>query len=211
MNKLSGVGQVDNGFGKRRKVSMEITEFITATVFIIVFCYAIAIYNGLIRLKNNIDRAFANIEVLLKQRHTELPQLVDVCKGYMTHEKQLLLAITQARSDVQDAREDHNILRLGRAETEMRESLHQLFVSVEAYPELKANENFLALQERISVLEDLIADRRETFNESVRLNNTRIQQFPDLVIARPFNFIALEYLRFRSAELLPVAIGSIHD
>jgi|TARA_B110000977_G_scaffold12652_1_gene16071 LemA protein len=190
---------------------MGITEFITGAVLIIVFCYAITIYNGLIRLKNNVDKAFANIEVLLKQRHTELPQLVEVCKGYMTHEKELLLAITKARSLVQDAREEHNILRLGQAETEMRESLHQLFVSVEAYPELKANENFLALQERISVLEDLIADRRETFNESVRLNNTRIQQFPDLVIARPFNFIALGYLRFSAVALLPVAIGSIHD
>ena len=190
---------------------MGITEFIISGVFIIVICYAIAIYNGLIRLKNNVERAFANIEVLLKQRHTELPQLVAICKGYMKHEKELLLAITQARSHVQDAREDHNIPGLGRAETEMRESLHQLFVRVEAYPELKANKNFLALQERISVLEDSIADRREIFNESVRLSNIRIQQFPDLVIARPFNFIALEYLRFRAVGLLPVAIGSIHD
>lgn len=190
---------------------MGITEFIISGVFIIVICYVIAIYNGLIRLKNNVERAFANIEVLLKQRHTELPQLVAICKGYMKHEKELLLAITQARSHVQDAREDHNIPDLGRAETEMRESLHQLFVRVEAYPELKANKNFLALQERISVLEDSIADRREIFNESVRLNNIRIQQFPDLVIARPFKFTELEYLRFRAVDLLPVSIGSIND
>jgi LemA protein len=190
---------------------MGITEFIAGGAVVIVFSYVILIYNGLIRLKNNVERAFANIEVLLKQRHTELPQLVEVCKGYMKHERNLLLAITNARSHVQDAREERDISGLGRAETEMRQSLQDLFVKVEAYPELKANENFLALQERISVLEDTIADRREIYNESVRLNNTRIQQFPDVLVARPFNFVELEYLRFKESDLQPVSIGGVYD
>ena len=206
-------------FGNQTKISenrseervyMGITEFVIGGAAIIVFGYVITIYNGLIRLKNNVERAFANIEVLLKQRHTELPQLVEVCKGYMTHEKNLLLAVTKARSHVQDARQEHDIPDLGRAETAMRQSLQQLFIRVEAYPELKANENFLALQERISVLEDSIADRREIFNASVNLSNTRIQQFPDVLIARTFSFVELDYLRFKEADLQPVSIKNLN-
>lgn len=189
---------------------MGITEFVFGGVILIFLGYVIMIYNGLIRLKNNVERAFANIEVLLKQRHTELPLLVEVCRGYMAHEQDLLLAITKARSHVQDARQEYDIPDLGRAETEMRQSLQQLFVRVEAYPELKANENFLALQERISALEDTIADRREIFNESVRLNNTRVQQFPDVLIARIFSFLELDYLRFKEADLQPVSIGQLN-
>ena len=189
---------------------MGITEFVIGGAVIIVFGYVISIYNGFIRLKNNVERAYANIEVLLKQRHTELPQLIEVCRGYMRHEKDLLLAITKARSHVQNAREEHDIPDLGRAETAMRQSLQQLFISVEAYPDLKANENFLALQERITALEDSIADRREIFNDSVNLSNTRIQQFPDVLIARSFGFVELDYLRFVEADLEPVSIGNLN-
>ena len=138
-------------------------------------------------------------------------QLVEICKGYMKHEHNLLLAVTEARSHVQDAREGRDISGLGHAETEMRQSLQNLFIKVEAYPELKANENFLALQERISVLEDTIADRREIYNESVRLNNTRIQQFPDMLVARSFNFVELKYLRFKESDLQPVTISGLYD
>ncbi len=191
--------------------NMGITQFIMGGTFVIVFSYIILIYNGLIRLKNNAERAFANIEVVLKQRHTELPRLIEVCEGYMKHEQGLLLAITRARSHVQDARVERDIYELGRAETEMRQSLQNLFFTIEAYPELKANENFLVLQERISVLEDTIADRRELYNESVSLNNTRIQQFPDVLIAKPFNFVELQYLRFKESDLQPVVLGDLND
>lgn len=190
---------------------MAVTQFIAVGVAVIGLSYVVLIYNGLIRLKNNVERAFANIEVLLKQRHTELPQLVEVCKGYMAHEQNLLLAITRARSHVQDAREERDISELGRAETEMRQSLQNLFVTVEAYPELQANEHFLALQERIGVLENSIADRREIYNESVRLSNTRVQQFPDVLVAKLFKFVELEYLQFKASDLDPVSLGGLYD
>ncbi len=171
-----------------------------------VIVYSVVIYNGLVRLKNNVERAFANIEVVLKQRHTELPQLVEVCKGYMLHERELLVAIVDARSRVPHAQEEHDIRELGKAETQMRQSLGNLFARVEAYPDLKANQNMLALAERISVLEDTIADRREIYNESVRLNNTRIQQVPDVIFANTFKFTEQEYLRFEAQALQPIKV-----
>jgi LemA protein len=186
---------------------MSVLEFVVVAMALVILIYTIVIYNGLIRLKNNVERAFANIEVLLKQRHTELPLLVEVCKGYMQHEQQVLLAITEARSRVYSAQESHDVRGLGQAETLMRTALGQLFARCEAYPDLKANENFLSLQERISQLEDAIADRREIFNESVRLNNTRIQQFPDVVLARGFGFGELTYLKFKTVDLLPVKVN----
>jgi LemA protein len=184
-----------------------ITEIIVAALVIVIIGYTIVLYNGLIRLKNNVDRAFANIEVVLKQRHTELPRLVEVCKGYMKHEQSLLLAITQARSRVRSAQENQDIRGLGQAETLMRTSLSQLFFRCEAYPDLKANTNFLALQQRIAQLEDIIADRREAFNESVVLNNTRIQQFPDVILAKSFGFLAMTYLKFETHDLLPPSVS----
>jgi len=184
-----------------------VNEIIAAGISIVTIGYTIVVYNGLIRLKNNADRAFANIEVVLKQRHTELPRLLEVCKGYMKHERSLLLAITQARSRVHSAQENHDISALGKAETLMRTSLSQLFFRCEAYSELKASTNFLALQQRISQLEDVIADRRETFNESVALNNTRIQQFPDVVLAKSFGFLAMTYLKFETSDLLPPSVS----
>jgi len=202
-----GIGKIEF----QEEPHMSIAEFIAGGAVVIAISYIIIIYNGLIRLKNNVKRAFANIDVLLKQRHTELPQLVEICKGYMKHEHNLLLAVTEARSHVEGAREGRDISGLGHAETEMRQSLQNLFIKVEAYPELKANENFLALQERISVLEDTIADRREIYNESVRLNNTRIQQFPDMLVARTFNFVELKYLRFKESDLQPVTINGFYD
>ncbi len=186
---------------------MTVLEFVVAAMALVILIYTVIIYNGLIRLKNNVARAFANIEVVLKQRHTELPLLVAVCRGYMVHEQHVLLAITEARSRVHSAQEKHDVRGLGHAETLMRTSLSQLFARCEAYPDLKANENFLALQERISQLEDAIAVRREIFNESVRLNNTRIQQVPDVVLARSFGFIEFAYLKFETVALLPVKIN----
>ncbi len=186
-----------------------ITPFIFGASLVVGVAYLVLIYNSLVRLKNNVERAFANIEILLKQRQTELPQLVTVCKAYMAHEQAVLVGITQARSQVQQALERRSVPALGSAETVLRDSLQNLFVRVEAYPELKANENFLALQERIGVLEDTIADRREIYNESVRLNNTRIQQFPDTLIARPFKFTEFDYLRFAASDLQSVSLAAL--
>lgn len=147
--------------------------------------YFIVIYNGLVRLRNNIDKAWSNIDVLLKQRFDELPKLVEVCKGYMQHERQTLEAVIKARSMLSDARAAGDVIR---AENAISQALKSLFAVVENYPNLKADASFRQLQSRISQLEDQIADRREFYNESVNLLNIRIQQFPDMLIARPFNF-----------------------
>ena len=149
------------------------------------FGYVIVIYNGLIGLKNNIDKSWSNIDVLLKQRFDEIPKLVNVCKGYMKHERQTLEAVVRARSHVGEATSDKDILE---AQSEVSGALKSLFAVVENYPNLKADASFLQLQSRISDLEDQIADRREFFNESVNIYNIRIEQFPDMFVASAFHF-----------------------
>ncbi len=143
--------------------------------------YAVVIYNGLVRLRNDIDRAWANIDVLLKQRHDEVPNLVEAVKGYMQHEQQTLLAVTQARTAAMSA---GTVAQKAQADVLLTSALRSLFVTAENYPQLKASDNFLKLQNRISELEDHIADRREFFNDDVNTYNTRIQQLPDALVAR---------------------------
>jgi len=142
--------------------------------------YVVMIFNGLISLKNDVAKALANIDILLKQRHDELPNLVEVCKGYMNHERETLEKITQARSQYQQAA---SVDQKVQADQSMSSALRGLFVVAENYPQLKANENFLKLQNRITELENEIADRREFYNDSVATFNTRIQQMPDTIIA----------------------------
>lgn len=190
---------------------MWVIEFLTYAPLGLVLIYCVLIYNGLVRLKNNVAKSFANIEVLLKQRHAELPRLAEICKGIMTHERNLFASLAKARERVDLAQEEKDVKALGRAETEIRQAVHQVFLRAEAYPELKANENMLALQERIIALEDAIADRRELFNESVQLNNTRIEQLPDVFFASLFDFGAFEYLKFEDEAIEPIAIAGIYD
>lgn len=178
-------------------------------VAILLAAWAVSLYNALVRLKHSVTKAWANIDVLLKQRHEELPKLVETCKQYMQHERQTLEAVIAARNAVSNAREQHDVGALGAAETGLRLGLGKLFALAENYPELKANENFQFLQQRISALEGAIADRRELYNEAVNLNNVRIEQFPDVLIARYFNFVAAELLRFSDAELSDVDIKSL--
>ncbi|HEY8353867.1 MAG TPA: LemA family protein [Methylophilaceae bacterium] len=176
-------------------------------VLAIVGVYFVMIYNNLVNIKNNVAKAWSNIDILLKQRHDELPKLVDTCKRYMQHEQETLERVTQARARVAEAREAHDVAALGAAEGALRVGLGNLFAVAEAYPELKANEHFMHLQARISSLENAIADRREFYNESVNINNVRIAQFPDLIVARLFGFGEFDLLRFSSAELKDVDIG----
>jgi LemA protein len=142
--------------------------------------YTVILYNGLVRLRNENDRAWANIDVLLKQRHDEIPNLVETVKGYMQHEQQTLLALTQARAASMNAA---SIGQKAVADLKMNSALRGLFAVTENYPQLKANENFLKLQNRITELEERIADRREFFNDDVNTYNTRIGQIPDVFVA----------------------------
>src|SRR5271155_74919 len=145
-----------------------------------VLVYAVILYNSLVRLRNENDRAFANIDVLLKQRHDEIPNLVETVKGYMQHEQQTLIAVTQARAASMNAA---SITQKATADLTMTAALRGLFAVAENYPQLKANENFLKLQKRITELEDHIADRREFFNDDVNTYNTRIGQIPEVFLA----------------------------
>ena len=147
--------------------------------------YLILIYNGFIALRNNIDRNWSNIDVLLKQRYDELPKLIKVCEGYMQHEQKTLEAVVKARSLVNQARTDEQNMQ---AQNLLTDTLKSLFMVVERYPNLKADQSFQQLGYRITEIEDQIADRRELFNESVNLYNIRLEQFPDIIVARGFHF-----------------------
>ena len=162
--------------------------------------YLIMLYNSLVQVKHNVSKAWANIDVLLKQRHDELPKLVETCKQYMKFEQDTLQKVIEARSRVSSARESQDIPALGAAEAGLRASVGNLFALAEQYPDLKTNQTFLQLQSRISGLENAIADRREFYNESANINNVRIEQFPDALVARTFNFRPAQLLEFDAAE-----------
>ena len=171
--------------------------------------YVISIYNHLVRLKHNVSKAWSNIDVLLKQRHDEIPKLVETCKQYMKFEQDTLEKVMEARSKVFEAQQSQDMPGLGLAEGALRVGLGSLFAVAEAYPDLRANENFQHLQGRITMLENTIADRREFYNESVNINNIGIEQFPDVIIARLFNFGPRELLEFDSSELTDIKVKEL--
>lgn len=168
------------------------TLFVIGLVWLI--AYAVGVYNMLVRLSNNIDKAWSNIDVILKQRHDELPKLVDVCNSYMAHERETLDAVIRARNAYGTGR---NINEKAQAENQIAGALGHLFAVAEQYPDLKANQQFLAIQQRISALESTIADRREFYNESVNVYNIAIEQIPAVWVAQQTGY--------RSRPLLTVA------
>ncbi|PLX79766.1 MAG: LemA family protein [Desulfuromonas sp.] len=173
-------------------------------ILVVVVLYAIVIYNGFVSMKNNIDKAWSNIDVLLKQRFDELPKLIKVCEGYMQHEQKTLEAVIKARSMVGTARSEHDKMQ---AQNMLTDTLKSLFMVVERYPDLKADKAFRQLGARISELEDQIADRRELYNESVNIYNIRLEQFPDVLIARPFNFTSRELWQIDPAHRADVEVS----
>ncbi|MBI4367539.1 MAG: LemA family protein [Deltaproteobacteria bacterium] len=152
-----------------------------ALVTIGVILYIVGLYNGLVQVKNNIKKSWANIDVLLKQRADELPKLINTVKGYMAHEQGTLEKLTAARTQFLNA---GTVAEKAAADSVMSQAIKSLFAVAENYPTLKANENFLQLQGRISGLENEIADRREFYNDSVNTYNIRIASVPDLFVAR---------------------------
>ncbi len=188
---------------------MSIGSLISLGLIAALAVYAIVVYNGLVALKHAVSKSLSNIDVLLKQRHDELPKLVETCKQYMQYEQQTLERVIAARSRVAQAQQTHDIAALGSAEGELRAGLGHLFALAENYPELKTDDTFRQLQERISGLENAIADRREIYNESVNNNNVRIEQFPDAILARAFNFKVFTLLQFSSEEKSDVNIAAL--
>ena len=189
--------------------NVDIISIIFLGIVIATAFYAVIIYNNLVSLKHNVSRAWSNIDVLLKQRHDEIPKLIETCKQYMAYEQETLERVMRARAAVSSAREKGDVGSLGPAETELRLGLGKLFALAEEYPDLKANDTFKHLQGRISELENAIADRREFYNESVNVNNIRIEQFPDVIIARMFNFSPRQLLVFSEDETSDVDVTAL--
>ena len=153
---------------------------ILAIVVIAIIGYFVGIYNNLVTMKNDIDRSFSNIDVLLKQRHDELPKLIDTCKGYMQYEQKTLQAVTEARTAYMRA---STPTEKAQADNMVSGALKTLFAVAEKYPDLKANANFMQLQGRITELEEKIAAQRSRYNEDVNVFNIRIAQIPANIVA----------------------------
>lgn len=183
--------------------------YIFIAIVVVLIIYGITLYNSLVNVKHNVAKAWANIDVLLKQRHDEIPKLVEVCKQYRQFEQETLEKVIRARSLVQDARQKQDVGALGPAESMLRSSLGTLFAVAEAYPDLKTNENFMQLQSRISQLENAIADRRELYNEAVNINNVRIEQFPDTIVAKFGSFPPAKLLEFSEGEKADVDVKAL--
>ena len=178
-------------------------------LIVALIAYFIGIYNGLVSLRENVKVAWANIDVLLKQRHDELPKLIESCKRYMQFETETLEKVMRARASVDQASSAGNVTAVGAAEQQLRAGVGRLFAVAENYPQLKSDESFKQLQARITSLEESIADRRELYNDQVNLNNIRIKVFPDVLIAGRYGFAPANLLEFSNDEKKDVDVGSL--
>jgi LemA protein len=182
---------------------MGIGGWIAVAVVAVVVFWAIAIYNGLVALRNRFKNAFAQIDVQLKRRYDLIPNLVEIAKGYMKHERETLEAVIKARNQAVAAASAAGanpgnpaaMQQLGAAEGALSGVLGRLFALAEAYPDLKANQNMLSLQEELTSTENKVAFARQAFNDSVMEYNTKRETFPDLVFAGAFGFGPAELLQ----------------
>ncbi|MHC4771551.1 MAG: LemA family protein [Planctomycetota bacterium] len=159
--------------------------------------FVIGIYNALIRLRNQVDNAWSQIDVQLKRRHDLIPNLVETAKGYMEHERGTFEAITEARSRAMGA---NTPAEAGKAEGALTDALSKFMLVVENYPDLKANQNFLSLQETLTSTENKIAFSRQGYNDQVLFYNNKIQMFPSNIIAGMFNFGKREFFEIENAD-----------
>lgn len=164
---------------------MTTTSIIILVVVILLVIWCISIYNNLVKLRNNRENAFANIDVQLKQRHDLVPQLVATVKGYATHEKEVFQKVTEARAAAMGATSINDKIQ---AENMLTSALSGFKVSLEAYPELKANQNFLQLQGEVADLENKLAAVRRFFNSATKELNNAVQTFPSNIFANMFGF-----------------------
>jgi LemA protein len=162
--------------------------------------YFIGIYNQMVAVRVNVDKSWANIDVLEKQRYDEIPKLVKVCEGYMQHERETLEQVIAARTKYLHAKGPGDVAA---ADASLGGALKSLFALAESYPDLKANQSFLQLQQRVSALENEIADRREFYNDSVMILNTRIDQVPYNFFAGMARCTPREMYKVAAAEKQP--------
>ncbi len=169
---------------------------IALAIPVIIILWFVAIYNSLVKLRVRVRDAWAQIDVQLKRRYDLIPNLVNTVKGYAAHEREVLENVTKARQQAIDVR---GVAEQAQAENFLTRALRQLFAVVENYPNLKANENFLALQEELTSTENKIAFARQFYNDTVRTYNTKIQQIPANIIANMFNFQREEFFEIEEA------------
>ena len=185
---------------------MSTTAIIVLAVIVVFAIWAISVYNGLIAMRQRVNQAFADVDVQLKQRHDLIPNLVETVKGYAAHERQTLEAVTQARAGAINAQQGGNVAQQAQAENVLSGALKSLFAVSEQYPDLKANQNFLQLQEELTSTEDRIAYARQFYNDSVLNYNNRIQTFPRNVFAGMLNFEKREFFEGDPEATGPVKV-----
>ncbi|MBU0755771.1 MAG: LemA family protein [Planctomycetes bacterium] len=157
----------------------------------------VGMYNSLVRLRNQVKNAWSQIDVQLKRRHDLIPNLVETAKGYMKHERETFEGITEARSRAMGAQ---TVGEKGQAESALNGAMSKFYLAVENYPDLKANQNFLALQEELTSTENKISFARQAYNDQVLFYNNKIQMFPSNVVAGMFNFEASEFFEIEDEQ-----------
>lgn len=177
--------------------------WIVLAIAVLLVLFVILAYNRLVRFRNRIEAAWAQIDVQLRRRHDLIPNLVETVKGYAAHERETLENVTRARQQAVAAQGPE---AQGQAENMLTQALRQLFAVAEAYPDLKANENFLALQEELTGTEGRIAFSRQFYNEQVLVYDNALETFPSNVIAGAFNFEAKEYFEAEEGAREPVGV-----
>jgi len=180
-----------------------IIGIVVGVIVVLLLLYVIVTYNGLVKLRNRIENAWAQIDVQLKRRYDLIPNLVNTVKGYATHEKGTFEAVTQARANAISA---NGVAGQAQAENMITDALKSLFAVAEAYPDLKANQNFLSLQEELSGTEGRISYARQYYNDAVLRLNTKIQSFPSNLLANAFGFKPREYFEADDASRGPVSV-----
>lgn len=173
-----------------------IVGLVFLAVAVLVILWVIAAYNSLVQLRNAVRNAWSQIDVQLKRRHDLIPNLIETARGYMKHERETLENITKARNLAQNA---HGVGEQGAAESSLSQALSSFFVVVENYPDLKANQNFLALQEELTSTENKIGFARQAYNDDAMRFNNKIQMFPSNIVAGIFNFQQSEFFEIENA------------
>lgn len=185
-----------------------VAGFVALVSLVLLVAYTISIYNQLVSLRERVDQAKQNIDVLLKQRQDELTKLIDAASEFMEQEERVLTKLTEAREAAERADTPQ---QQATADQQIREALMDFEARAEAYPELRSQENMMQFQKRISEVESQIADRREFYNEAVTQHNTRIAQFPYVIFARQFGFEERELFRATEEETRDVDVGEAFD
>ncbi len=184
-----------------------IAVIVVAVVILLIVAVIWGTYNGLVRARINVKEAWAGIDVQLKRRSSLIPNLVETVKGYASHEKEVLENVTRARAQLDTARQSGNVAAAAQADNMLTGTLRSLFAVAEAYPDLKANQNFLELQRELTDTEDKIAYARQFYNSNVGNYNEKTAVFPSVIIARMFNFQTSEFYEAEDAAREDVTVS----